>query len=237
MLRRHRFPEPHPSDHCQIHRTPRSSEQYRYQGIGAHPQSVIERRENNHLLACSARGVAVPSNRETQVPRRSVVPADSQTSAQKLGRRGPWIASVVVTVTVLSAGVWLAPSALADSVANFKMALASARSGTSCGPLRDNSVVEQVAETINQLSDNYINHNATQAPIEDPQVGLKDLGYGGNKGKQFQGAAVSDGDAIKGALLEAYAAIPDCSYTDFGVSLRRNESSGYHLTVLVLAGP
>lgn len=169
--------------------------------------------------------------------RRSVVPPDGPMSAQTLRRIGPRIALVVVTVTALSSGVWLAPSALADSVANFKMALATARSGTSCAPLRDNPVVEQVAETINQLSDNYINHNATQAPIEDPQVGLKDLGYAGKKGKQFQGAAVTDGDSIKGALIEAYAAIPDCSYTDFGVSVRRNESSGYHLTVLVLAGP
>jgi hypothetical protein len=235
MLRR-RFPEPHPSDHRQKHRTPRSSEQYRHQGIAANTRSVNERRENSHLLACSAGGVAAPSNQETQVPRRSVAP-DGKTSAQKLGARGQWIALVVVIVTALTSGVWLAPSALADSVATFKMALATARSGTSCGPLRDNSVVEQVAETINQLSDNYINHNATQAPIEDPQVGLKDLGYAGNKGKQFQGAAVNDGDSIKGALIEAYAAIPDCSYTDFGVSLRRNETSGYHLTVLVLAGP
>jgi hypothetical protein len=144
----------------------------------------------------------------------------------------------VVIVTALTSGVWLAPSALADSAANFRKAVVSARSGTSCGPLRDNSVVEQVAETINRLSDNYINHNATQVPIEDPQAGLKDLGYDGNKGKLFQGAATtSDADAIKGALIEAYAAIPDCSYTDFGVSLRRNETSGYNLTVLVLAGP
>ena len=147
--------------------------------------------------------------------------------------------SVVVIVTILSTGVLLAPSAFADPMANsnIRNAVASARSGTSCGPLRYNSVVAQVAEIINRSTDDYLNHTATQEPPEDPQPGLQDLGYGGNKSKLLAGAGKNEADAIKGALIEGYAAIPDCSYTDFGVSMRRNESRGYDLSSVVLAGP
>ena len=147
------------------------------------------------------------------------------------------VAGAVLAVSaVLAAGAMLAPSALADSVANFRDAVASLRDGTSCGPLRYNPVVEQVAETINRSTDQYIDHDATQVPIIDPLPGLNELGYGSNKAKLLSGAGRTDADAIKGALLEGYSALPDCSYTDFGVSVRRNETSGYVLTSLVLAG-
>jgi hypothetical protein len=161
----------------------------------------------------------------------------SQMAASIIRQRGPWIALAVVIVTVLYASVSLAPSALADSVANFRNSVVAAHSGTSCAQLRYNSVVEQVAEIINRSTDDYMNHTATQVPIKDPLPGLEDLGYGGKKGTLLLGAAKNEADAIKGALLEGYAAIPECSYTDFGVSVRRNEPTGYILASLVLAGP
>jgi hypothetical protein len=170
------------------------------------------------------------------VLRRSVIPPDSHVSAPILRECGPWMASALVIVMVLSTGLSLAPSALADPAANLRDAVASARGGTSCGPLRYNPVVEQVARVINRSTDDYLNHTATRVPIPDPLDGLKDLGYGGTKAYLLQGADRSDALAIKGALLEGYAAIPDCSYTDFGVSMWRNETTGYNLVSSVLAG-
>jgi hypothetical protein len=168
--------------------------------------------------------------------RRSVVPLRSQVSAWILGRRGLWFATVMVMVTVLSASLSLASSALADPAANLTDAVASARGGVSCGPLRYNPVAQQAAEISNRSTDDYLNHTATRVPITDPLPGLKDLGYGGNKAVLLSGAAKNDADSIKGVLLEGYAAIPDCSYTDFGVSFLRNQTSGYSLSSLVLAG-
>jgi hypothetical protein len=144
----------------------------------------------------------------------------------------------VVVWTVLSGGISLASSALADPSENFKSAVASARAGTSCGPLRYNPVVEQVAEISNRSTDKYLNHAATEVPVVDPLPGLKDLGYGGSKGALLSGAARNEADAIKGVILQGFDKLPDCSYTDFGVSMLRSQwNGGYYLTSLVLAGP
>ncbi|NDJ90083.1 hypothetical protein DQP56_06605 [Mycolicibacter senuensis] len=129
----------------------------------------------------------------------------------------------------------LAPSAFADA-AGVKAVMASARSGTSCGPLTENPIVAQAAEIINKSTDDYVEHIAKHVPITDPLPGLKDLGYSGDKAVVLQGARPNEADAIKGMLLEGHAAIPDCSYTDFGVDVRRNETTGYSLVAVVLAG-
>ncbi|GBE68140.1 hypothetical protein MFM001_46020 [Mycobacterium sp. MFM001] len=113
-------------------------------------------------------------------------------------RRG--IASPVV-VTVLAGELSLASSALADPAANLRDALAPARSGTSCGPLRYNAVVEQLAQIINRPTDTYLNQAATRVPIVDPLEGLKDVGRGvDTKAYLPQGADKSESAAIKGAL-------------------------------------
>lgn len=171
--------------------------------------------------------------------KRSAV-SDRRILADLVWRSRPWVALAPVVTAVLSAVISLAPSALADSAANFKDAVASARGETACGPLRYDPVVEQAAELINRSTDEYINHAVSRTPI-DSQLevleGLKDLGYPGTKAILLRGNSPSEALAIKGALLEGYAAIPDCSYTDFGLSVRRNEATGYFLTSLVLAGP
>lgn len=169
--------------------------------------------------------------------RRADASPGDRMSAAMVGRRGPSIGSLAVTVTVMATCIPLAPPALADQVATFKDAVASLRNGTSCGRLHYNPVVEQAADIINRSTDAYLNHTATHVPIADPLPGLKDLGYGGTKATLLQGAHKDPADAIKGALLEGHAAIPDCSYTDFGVSMFRNDKSGYNLTSAVLAGP
>jgi hypothetical protein len=143
---------------------------------------------------------------------------------------------LMVVVIFMCGGFLLAPQAFADSAADLIDAVAAARSGTSCKPLSDNPVVGQVAAIINKSTDDYLEHVATQVPLADPLPGLKDLGYPGDKAVVLQGARPIEADAIKGTLLEGFAAIPDCSYTDFGVDVRRNESTGYSLVSVVLAG-
>ncbi|WP_155765560.1 hypothetical protein [Mycobacterium colombiense] len=143
---------------------------------------------------------------------------------------------MVMFATLLCAGVSLAPSVFADSVATFRDVLSQARSGTSCGQLRSDPVVEQVAEKINRMTDDWLNHTGTQVPTDDPLPGLKILGYGGNKATLLRGAGKTEADAIKGVLLEGYKAIPDCSYTSYGVSMMRNDVSDHYLTAAVLAG-
>lgn len=144
--------------------------------------------------------------------------------------------SAAVIVTALSAAVVSAPPALADSVSVAKDAVTSLRGGTSCAALRDNPIVDQAADIVNRSTDNYLNHTATRTPIVDPLPGLKDLGYDGSKAIALFGSHLNQADALKGALLEGYAAIPDCSYRDFGVSILQNESTDYNLVTIILAG-
>jgi hypothetical protein len=141
-----------------------------------------------------------------------------------------------VCALLVSGGIVVAPSAFADSVTRVQDAMAAARAGTSCPPLNYNPVVEKAAAIINKSTDDYIDHISTYQPITDPIPGLKDLGYGGNKAALLQGALSNEADAIKGALLEGHAAIPDCSYTDLGIDVRRNEATDNLLVVYLLAG-
>jgi hypothetical protein len=146
----------------------------------------------------------------------------------------PWVAIASASAAV-SAGVVLAPSTFAAPAPNIRDAVASLR-GTACGPLRYDPVVEQAAEIINRLEDDYVSHAARQQPISDPIPGLKDLGYGGSKAKLLLGTARTDADAITAMLLQGYDAFADCSYRDFGVSRLRNEDTGLTFTAVVLAG-
>lgn len=148
--------------------------------------------------------------------------------------------------TSLVVSLLLAPPVAAERV-DLREAIASARSETSCGPLHYHPLVEQAAGVFNQMTDDYLSHTATRVQnkdttpgsIPDPLPGLKNLGYGGTKAHLLQGAHKDEALAIKGALLQGYALnkISDCSYTDFGVDMRRNERTGYNLAAVVLATP
>lgn len=167
--------------------------------------------------------------------------AQSRTSSRCSGAtvstpRRRTFSQLMVVFILMCSGFLLAPQAFADSAAALTDAVLAARSGTSCKPLSDDPVVGQVAAIINKSTDDYLEHVATQVPLADPLPGLKDLGYRGDKAVVLQGARPIEADAIKGMLLEGFAAIPDCSYTDFGVDVRRNESTGYSLVSVVLAG-
>jgi hypothetical protein len=166
-----------------------------------------------------------------------------QSSASPAGRRSTSILSwrrsipaVAVCALLISGGMAVAPTALADSVTRLQDAMATARAGTSCQPLNYNPVVGKAAAIINRSTDDYIDHISTYQPITDPMPGLKDLGYGGNKAALLQGGLSNEADAIKGALLQGHAAISDCSYTDLGIDVRRNEATDNLLVVYLLAG-
>jgi hypothetical protein len=141
-------------------------------------------------------------------------------------------------MTVLGVGVTLASPAGADGVDIVTNAVMAARAGSSCGSLRPDPTVQRVAEVINKSFKEWADHAANHAPIEDPMPGLKELGYRGSKGVYFGGASTrSQAEAIRAALLEGYAIIPDCSYSDIGATMVLDEVSGQNLVAVVLAGP
>jgi hypothetical protein len=146
-----------------------------------------------------------------------------------------WAAvSGLVAMPILVGNLCLAPSAVADSAGNFRSGLISLRAA-SCAPLRSDPVVEEASGIVNRSIIRYLDHTARTVPVPDPLPVMKELGYGGKKAKMLQGAGRTDAEAIKGALVEGYAAIPDCAYTDYGLSVLQSESTGLFSTVLVLA--
>jgi hypothetical protein len=148
--------------------------------------------------------------------------------------------AVVTTMiaTLVAAGTPSAPAANADPAEYLRDALVQARAGSSCGPLNPDPIAERVAAIANQSYPEWLAHMSTTPPITDPLPGLRELGYTGNKGKFLGGVSKkTEADAIKGVLLEGYAAIPDCSYTDYGVHMLWDEASGYTMAAVVLAGP
>lgn len=154
-------------------------------------------------------------------------------------RRSRSVTALTAVVTGVGVTMLIAPQAAADPAASLQDAVIAARSASSCAPLRYDSAVEQAADIVNGSTDDYISHTARNAPADSapqPLPILKDLGSDATKAVSLQAATDNDGDTIKGVLLEGFDAIPDCSYTDFGVSLRRNVEAGYVLAVAILAG-
>jgi hypothetical protein len=143
-------------------------------------------------------------------------------------------ASPVIVTTILAASVSLAPTAVADSADSLRAAVTAVRQGT-CQPLRSEPVVEQAADIVNRSTDVWLDHKGRAVPVPDPLPVLKDLGYGGGRAVQVQGAGNTDAEAIEGLLVVGYDIVPDCSYTDFGVSVMQNQSTGHYLAVVVLA--
>jgi hypothetical protein len=144
---------------------------------------------------------------------------------------GMWVPATALTIV----SVAMAPSVVADSTDSLRAAVMAAR-GTACGPLRSNPVVDQAAAEINLTTDRWINFASRATPETDPMARLKDLGYGGSKATVLSGAAKTAGEAIKGTLLQGFAKLPDCSYTDLGVSTLHNARKDLVLTTVVLAG-
>jgi len=65
---------------------------------------------------------------------------------------------------------------------------------------------------------------------------LHELGYNAGKAKLLAGYGDIAAKAIHGILLQGWAAIPDCTYTKYGVDVLDNTGEGYALAAMVLAG-
>jgi hypothetical protein len=179
---------------------------------------------------------ATSGNPRTPWSTKGAIVSDQSLTEARSARHRP-VMSAATVMTALSVGVMLAPPAGADAVDIVKNAVTAARAGSSCGPLRSDPIVQRVAEVINKSFKDWLDHTATHAPIEDPQPGLKELGYHG-KGVYFGGASTkSQAEAIRAAVLEGYTFIPDCSYSDIGATMTLDEVSGQNLVAVVLAGP
>jgi hypothetical protein len=65
---------------------------------------------------------------------------------------------------------------------------------------------------------------------------LKDLGYPGSRATILHGAGKNEADSIRALVLQGYLKIPDCSFSDVGISVLQGNSAGWILTAVVLAG-
>jgi hypothetical protein len=96
-------------------------------------------------------------------------------------------------------------------------------------------VIDEAAKEINETTDRYINFTARAVPETDAVPVLKDLGYPASKAQILSGSANSFADSAKATLLQGFAALPNCSYTDFGVGTMYNAKKDVVLVTVVLA--
>lgn len=150
---------------------------------------------------------------------------------RRLVRHG--LSAAMLTIAIV--GLASAPPAAADTVDKLRAAVAAAR-GASCGPLRDDPIVAQAANEINESNDVWLDQESRAVPVPEAQPLLKDLGYPGSRSTILYGAGKNEVDSIKALLLQGYLKIPDCSYSDVGASVLQGNSDGWILSTVVLAG-
>ncbi len=144
-------------------------------------------------------------------------------------------ARMCVAVTALTiVGVASAPSAAADPDESLRAAVTAVRAAQ-CPPLHSLPVIDDAAEKINKTTDDWINFASRAVPETDAVPVLNDLGYPASKAKILSGAAKNFSDSVKATLLQGFAVLPDCSYTDFGVSSIYNARKDLMLVTVVLA--
>ncbi|WP_156174099.1 hypothetical protein [Mycobacterium nebraskense] len=100
-------------------------------------------------------------------------------------------------------------------------------------------MLNEVAQRANGETQSYIEHTARFEPFEDPMPVLRDLGYKAGKAKLIPGYGDIEAKAIRGVIVHGWQAIPDCTYTKYGVNVLDNPEGmhgGYVLAALVLAG-
>lgn len=132
------------------------------------------------------------------------------------------------------AGTALAPPAQAGTVDKLRAAVDATREA-SCGPLHVDPIVQQAADVINESNDVWLDHGSRAVPVPDAMPLLQDLGYPGSKSVILYGAGKNEANSIKALLLQGYREIPDCSYSDVGVSVLQGNSAGWIMSTVVLA--
>ena len=136
----------------------------------------------------------------------------------------------VATATVMARPV------MADPGSTLTSAVDTVRSASQCPPLHSDPLVERAAHMATQTTSDYISHRSAAVPFTDPMPALKTIGYTGKTALLVSGYGTSETDAVHGVLLEARDLIPNCSYTQYGVSSTRDDG-GFNLANLVLAAP
>lgn len=130
--------------------------------------------------------------------------------------------------------VALAPAAAADDVGDLKAQVDAGRGG--CPPLQPDPTLDGVAQRANDQTQSYIEHTARFIPFEDPMPVLHDLGYPAAKAKLIPGYGDAAVKAIHGVTVAGWQAIPDCSYTKYGLNMLTGADGAYVLAALVLVG-
>jgi hypothetical protein len=141
-----------------------------------------------------------------------------------------FLAAALIALLAIS----LAPASVADSTADLQSQVD--RSRGRCPPMRSDPVLTGVAQRANGETRSYIEHTARFIPFVDPMPVLHELGYNAGKAKLVAGYGDSDAKAIHGLMLQAWDAVPDCTYTRYGVNVVDNADGGYALAALILAG-
>jgi hypothetical protein len=142
----------------------------------------------------------------------------------------------VAAAALTSVGLSVAPVASADATDSFRAAVAAARP-PACGAIRSDPVIDQVAVEINDSTDRWINFASRAVPEDDAMPLLQDLGYvGATKARILSGSATKAESSIKGALLQGFAVLADCSLNAYGVATTYNAKKDVVLVTAVLVG-
>ena len=149
-----------------------------------------------------------------------------------------------ILAVVTSAAVAFAASAVvaspvsADPLASLTNVVDTIRGASGCPALQADPLVMRVAEMAARATSDYIHHRTAAVPFDgDAMPALKTLGYPGGKAMLMQGYGDNEIKAVHGLALLARdaAAIPNCAYTQYGVSALQDE--GDFFTAVLLAGP
>lgn len=143
---------------------------------------------------------------------------------------------VAISALAVATATVMAPPVMADPGSTLTSAVDTVRSASQCPPLQSDPLVERAAQMATQTTSDYISHRSAAVPFTDPMPALKTIGYTGKTALLVSGYGTSEADAVHGVLLEGRELIPNCSYTQYGVSATRDDG-GFNLASLVLAAP
>jgi uncharacterized protein YkwD len=143
---------------------------------------------------------------------------------------------VAISVLTVAAATVTAPAAAADPLSSLTSAVDSIRSASQCPPLQSDPLVQRAAQMAMQSTSDYISHRSAAVPFTDPMPALKTIGYTGSKALLLSGYGTDETDAVHGLVLQGRELIPNCAYTQYGVSATRDDA-GFNLTSVVLAAP
>jgi hypothetical protein len=143
---------------------------------------------------------------------------------------------VAISLLSVAATMITAPAATADALSGLTSAVDTIRSASSCPPLQSDPLVQRASQMAMQATSDYISHRSAAVPFTDPMPALKTIGYTGGKALLLSGYGSNETDAIHGLVLQGRELIPDCSYTQYGVSAAR-DGGGFNLASVVLAAP